>query len=101
MQSTQLTEPESAFVLDIFTAYRNRRLAAIRKSGKATSAYAMEKQSLAVIVDKLGAIHQQAKNELAEPQGEPFTHHHYQEQIALNEHSEPVMTAVAQLISES
>lgn len=60
MQTIQLTEPELAFILDLFTSYRNRRLTAIRKAGKNTSAQAMEKQSLAVIHSKLEALHAQA-----------------------------------------
>lgn len=60
MQPIQLTEPELAFLLDLFSSYRNRRLTAISKTGKNTAAQAMEKQSLAVIRSKLWAMHSQA-----------------------------------------
>lgn len=60
MQSIQLTEPELAFVADLFSAYRRRRLTAIRKTGKSTASQAMEKQSLATIDQKLKAMHSQA-----------------------------------------
>ena len=55
-----LTEYDWAFLTDMFTAYRNRRLKAIKNIEKPTPMHSMEKQNLAVLQTKLEAHHQES-----------------------------------------